>query len=520
MPMTKPSVARALLAATSAVLLGGCALLFNYGNYEESVPGTGGAGGDGTAGSGTAGGVTAGSGTAGGGTGGNGTAGSGTGGCGAGGADPGLGPVKWIKTFGSSSVASGDFGQSVAVGPAGEVYFAAQFQGDVMIGGDLLPTGSEYSLILAKLDGLGQPVWSHQLGERSPSGDKGQSFLPSLAVGPDAMPVVGGLADGLIDVGMGLTQSQGYPDAFLGKVDAAGAWQWGALFGQVDSQAGRSVAVGADDGAVMTGNFNVALDFAPPCLGLTTMTQEPNVFVAKLNDNGDCLWAKHFGGATRSLGLGVAIDPKNDVVVVGEHKGTITFDALPPLTSSVGGTGTDSFLVVLDGDNGDALLATARQGAPDAGVVVTAGNDGIFWAGNLPANPAETYSIFVEKLQPGGWTAEFQSTGTLFLTAVDADGQGHVLLTGVVSGQANLGDTMLLGDTMGDAFVLSLDAVTGAVFAVTTIGGAGVQIGNAIRHDPKGGAVVLGTFNDSLTAGCETLQVSAGSDVFVAKIGP
>jgi hypothetical protein len=498
MPTTKLPVARALLGATFAALLSGCALIFNYGNYEESGPAGGGAGG---------------------GAGGSGATSTGTGGCAASGADAGFGPVKWVQTFSSSSPSSLDFAHSLAVSPEGEVYFTAQFEGNVTLGADQIDTSDAYVLALAKIDELGEPVWSKKLGERTPIGDKGLFFVAGLAVGSDSKPFVGGAADGFVDVGMGLTASQGYPDVFLGKIDASGTWSWGGLYGDENSQIGASIAVDSDGNVVMTGHYNYDLNFYGACALLSTTTNVLDVFVAKFNSVGACQWAKSFGNENQSLGMGVTIDSASNVVVVGRYKGTMTVEPIPT-TSSAEGMGTDSFLVVLDRTTGEAQLVETRASTADDSVLVAADEaGGVFWAGTVVGgSPAGGNSMFVKRLF--GWETLIQSSGSISVNAVEADDAGHVLLTGMVTGDASFGGVTITGDAEGDAFVLSLDSMTGLPLAATTIGGDGLQYGAAIRHDPKGGVVVLGSFGGALEVGCEEHGSAAGSDVFVVKLGP
>jgi hypothetical protein len=501
MPTTHLPVGRALLGTMSAALLGGCALIFNYGNYEESVPGGGGAGGGGAGGGG-------------------GTAGTGASGCGAGGADAGLGTVKWLTTFGSDSGESADYANSLAVSPEGEVYFTAQFAGDVQIGPDLVSTGAAYVMVLAKLDALGEPRWGKKLGERTPVGDKGKYLIGSLAVGSDSQPFVGGSSDAALDVGMGLTQNQGYSDVFLGKIDGSGSWLWGSPYGDGNSQFGETVAVGSEGNVVMTGHYIYGLQFPNPCALPSTDTGAYDVFVTRFDSAGACMWARNFGNTTDLLGMGVAADAQGHVAVVGKYMGSMTVDALPA-TSSAGGMGTDNFLVVLDESNGEAQRLETRESTVNATVLVAAEKTGgIFWAGNVENGSPGGSSVFVEKLDPAGWKAELVSSQTIIVSAIDADDAGHLLLTGLVIGDATFGGETIIGDMDGDAFVLSLDSATGSPLAVTKIEGPGGQYGAAIRHDPKGGAVVLGSFGRGVKAGCETRLGTLGSDVFVAKLGP
>ncbi len=490
------AIKRALFGAVFTMVLGGCALVYDYDDYvgKKSTCGSGVVMGD------------------------------------------GFGPAQWIKSFTStSSTTSTDSAQSVAVSCAGDIYFAAEFEGVVTIGNQLLTTIDTYALAMAKLDGSGMPAWAIKLGERTPGKpdiDKGQQFIAKLAIDNLARPIVGGTFDGKMDFGiMPLRQSEGYPDVFLQKRSTTdGTFDSGDSYGQIDSQIGYSIAANTSGGTVMTGFFKNMLGLNGRCAPLTA-TGEYNIFVAKFDNTGVCEWSKNFGTGILNFGSGITFGTNNRIAVVGEYSGMLNFgkDAGGneiTLTSNTGGAGTDHFLLHLD-SKGTPVFATTFMSAPGLGIfVATDQNNDIFVVENFVATigPTDADAIRVRKFSPQGyvmWQQKFTSTGSIVATSIDADTAGHVLITGSLAGMAQLGSVPITGDAEGDVFLLSLNGLSGGTpVAATTLYGPGKQTGTAIRHDPTGGVVVIGSFNQSISDGDKSVDAVLGTDIFVAKFAP
>jgi hypothetical protein len=72
-----------------------------------------------------------------------------------------------------------------------------------------------------------------------------------------------------------------------------------------------------------------------------------------------------------------------------------------------------------------------------------------------------------------------------------------------------------------DVFVIKLNASTGATSWVTTFGGAGAEIGQAITLDASGNVYVSGNFSNGTTfgaAGVRNVQGGTGTDLFVTQL--
>lgn len=92
-----------------------------------------------------------------------------------------------------------------------------------------------------------------------------------------------------------------------------------------DSSKGISVD---DSGNIYTiGNFYGTVDFDPGS-GSFYLTSHggSDIFISKLDSNGNFVWAKSMGGVSNDSGLGISIDNSGNIYTIGSFTGTVDFD--------------------------------------------------------------------------------------------------------------------------------------------------------------------------------------------------
>jgi gliding motility-associated-like protein len=164
--------------------------------------------------------------------------------------------------------------------------------------------------------------------------------------------------------------SNGIDDVFLAKVDPTGQYVWAVKAGGTASDRGLSIKTDNAGNSYITGYFYGSATF-----GSVTINSAgaQDVFIAKFDNSGNCLWAKSAGGAGADIGNGIAVDNSGNVVVTGEFAGTSVFGAIS--LTSMNGT-TDVFTTKLDA-NGNFLWA--KKGSAhltDRGLDVACDNSG------------------------------------------------------------------------------------------------------------------------------------------------
>jgi hypothetical protein len=360
------------------------------------------------------------------------------------------------------------------------------------------------------------------------SGSSGSNQASGVAVDSAGDVYITGSFTGGVDFGDGPLTSAGSLDVFVVKLDANGAYRWAKRFGDQGNQWSTAIAVDNAGHVLITGALAGTVDFGG---GPLTSVGQSDVFVVKLDADGNHLWSRRFGDASDQIGLGVATDPGGNVILMGSIMGTADFGG-GPLTS----TGTNAvFVAKLDPNGnhvwsqrfGDAGAYDGEAVATDAdGNVILAGafTGAVDFGGGLLASAGDR-DIFVTKLDPSGaylWAKRYGDAADQRARFVATDAAGNVVITGMVTGQADFSGGLipsgLLTSAGGqDIFVAKLDP-SGAYLWAKRYGDAAEQQGAAVAVDASGTVLVVGQIDGAVDFGVGLLLTGAGS--FVAAFGP
>ncbi len=106
-----------------------------------------------------------------------------------------------------------------------------------------------------------------------------------------------------------------------------------------------ALAIDADDNIFITGHFADVVDFDPgPGVVEISPLGARDVFVLKLNSNGDLDWVKAFGGRGLDFGLAISLDRQANVYLTGTFEQTVEFGSGNEMTSN---GGSDAFVCKL-----------------------------------------------------------------------------------------------------------------------------------------------------------------------------
>lgn len=132
-----------------------------------------------------------------------------------------------------------------------------------------------------------------------------------------------------IDPGINIFQlsSKGEQDIYISKLDSLGNFIWGKSIGSTENEYPNSITIDKFANIYLTGIFGKTVDFDPGSgyYGLSSVGRS-DVFILKLNSNGDFVWAKRFGGTSYDYAYELTIDSFNNVYTVGNFRRTVDFD--------------------------------------------------------------------------------------------------------------------------------------------------------------------------------------------------
>ena len=168
------------------------------------------------------------------------------------------------------------------------------------------------------------------------------------------------------DPGLGTEFLTGTGDnnIFIVKLDNNGNLIWARNMSGIGRGEGYSIIVDKDGYVYTTGYFTSTIDFDPgEGTANLTGTGMSNVFVSKLDANGNYVWAKSMESTIYNYGNGILVDVNGNVYVTGEFAGIADFDPGEGIKSLTSVSLTDIFIFKLDG-NGNLLWA---KGIGDTG---------------------------------------------------------------------------------------------------------------------------------------------------------
>jgi cysteine-rich repeat protein len=421
----------------------------------------------------------------------------------------------WSRGFGSDAG-----GEDLAIDNAGNVLLTGVFHGTVDFGGGPLSSAGSSDFFVVKLDAQGQHLWSRRFGGAS------YEYPSSIAVDSAGNVLITGYFPGTADFGGGPLSSAGYHDIFVVKLDAQGQYLWSRRFGGTGYDSPSDIVVDSASNAVIVGSFGGTVDFGG---GPLASAGSSDIFVVKLDAQGQHLWSRRFGGADNEYVNGIAMDSADNPLLTGGLRGTVDFGGGP--LSSSGGLGI--FVVKLN-DQGQHLWSR-RYGAgwglghdlavDSAGNVLLTGsfNETLDFGGCPLINANNNYAVFVAKLDAQGqhlWSRSFNddSEDGAFSGGIAVDSSDSVLVTGSFYGTIELGGGSLSNAGISDGFVVRLNARGQHVWS-HRFGGADEEHSQAIAVDSTGNVLLTGQFEDAADFGGAPLTTD-DYGVFVLKLAP
>jgi hypothetical protein len=220
----------------------------------------------------------------------------------------------WSKRFGDASYQAAN---ALALDSYGNVVITGVFMGTVDFGGGALTGAGGWDIFMAKFDSNGTHLWSKRFGDGS------HQYAPAVAIDASSNVIVAGYFQGAVDFGGGALTSAGGEDIYVAKFDSGGAHLWSKRIGDAnDAQEAWAVAVDASGNVIVTGYFMGNIDFGG---GALASAGGADIFIAKLDSDGAHLWSKRFGDGSNQYCWDVAVDSSGNLVLVGSFYGAVDF---------------------------------------------------------------------------------------------------------------------------------------------------------------------------------------------------
>jgi hypothetical protein len=456
---------------------------------------------------------------------------------------------EWAKSFGSNAE---DAGRSVSADASWNVYTAGHFQGTVDFdpGEETtnLTSGIPAGFFVQKLDSEGNFLWAKSFGA---TGTGVGLFVP-LAVDDAGNTYIAGNFSGTVDFDPGEGEANltaaGEKDMFIQKMDATGNFLWvKAIISGVDWAHIQCFSITLDTfGNLYTiGHFGYTYDFDPgeSIANLTSSWGNIDIFIQKLDTDGNFIWAKSLVGNATEFGYGIVTDALGNIYTAGLFTSIIDLDPGPDISSFTSAGGNDAYVQKLDSE-GNYIWGKTYGGAGGtyceslaidaAGNVYTSGtfeeNEGDYDPGDGIATltTAGFWDIYVHKLDAEGnfvWVKSFGGPGIDKGRSIALDGQGNIYTTGYFRETTDFdpGEQIvnLTADGSMDIFIQKMDE-DGNFLGALAFGSNGEDQPFSIFSNQSGNIYAAGYFQSTADFDpgetIEELNSEGGFDVFVLKL--
>lgn len=449
----------------------------------------------------------------------------------------------WVK--GAHGEMFSDLGFALATDAEGNVYTTGSFDGlvdfDPGVGVFNLDAGVNWNTFILKHNANGDFLWAKQLFG-------GQNEGTGIAIDEEGDLYICGDFNETVDFDPSIANynltSNGGNDMYILKLNSDGEFIWAKHAGGDEYDWGTYVDVDNLGNVVVTGRFRLTVDFNPDEADefFISSNGDLDIFILKLNSEGDFIWVKNIGAEERDLSGSVLVTEDRSIISTGQFSGTVDFDpnaGVFNLTS----TGTYNCFVSKLDENGDfvwakVIEATGHstgveiQNDPAGNLYLTGTYQGIAdfdpGVGLFNQSNESGSDIFVLKLNEAGeldWVYTVQGAGIDWGTSIFVDDMEEVYVTGryfeTIDFDAGIEEFNLTSAGDADLFVSKLD-YNGRLLWVKSFGGEWDDYGYSIRLDLENNILVTGAFSGSVNFNPEgagaVLNSSGGFDIFTLKL--
>lgn len=284
--------------------------------------------------------------------------------------------------------------------------------------------------------------------------------------------------------------SNGLKDGFLLKLDDSGNYQWAIQIGWTLNDQINDIKLDNSGNIYLIGNFRGTADFNPSPSVATTTTSNggDDIFILKLNINGNYVLHKRIGGPGNEKGNAITLDPFVIPYITGSFEQTVDFNPDAGVTNLTAAGNRDGFVMKL---NPSSL-----------GLIFVKQLKGILTPPSIPSSYAEGTSIIVDASQN-------IFVGGLFRGLVDFNAPGNSI-TKISGASANA----------YNAFLAKYDSTGNISFVIGNDSDANSEVKD-IAFDSLGNVIMVGSMQGTGNfnpQGTFNLSAIGGVNSFVWKV--
>ncbi len=290
------------------------------------------------------------------------------------------GNVVWAKQAGSAGSSSADEGRGIALDANDNVVITGAFFGTAAFDTVSLTTHGNFDVFIAKYTSEGDLLWVQQGAGRKQ--DKGTCIAADYAGNYIVTGYFGGDApEDTINFSGTVINGNGGREIFIVKLDPDGNVLWGVNAGGPSTgEEGWGIVTDMSNNIYVTGFFTGTSSF-----GQFELTSDgtKDIFVAKLDENGNFLWAEGIHGTETDLAYDIAVRPsvsekeESDVYIIGGFKENAVADTIELVSNAA----SSDILIASYSSDGELNFVKGIGGpADDRGYSISVLPNGKFFA--------------------------------------------------------------------------------------------------------------------------------------------
>ncbi|HEX5000971.1 MAG TPA: T9SS type A sorting domain-containing protein [Bacteroidia bacterium] len=395
---------------------------------------------------------------------------------------------------------------------AGNIYVCGEFTDTRTFGPYTLTATGNKDIFVAKYDNTGMCQWAIHGGGLNTTVNSGGIVIHNGII------YITGSFNGSLHLS-NLTVSTNPPNTqvYIALIDPSNGMvnvlkQEGGNFDDFAT----GICKSASGGFYITGSFAGVANFGSYSVNSGNFSNT-DVFIAKYNAFGNCLWVKKGGSlAQEDKGLAVKEMPDGNVVLTGYFQGAAYFDTW----WMIGNAGADIFLVCYNSAGAVQWATHGGSAGTDLPTAITTDSlDYVYVTGEIGAGgtfssiyvPGDGYgTAFIAKYDSTGncqWVKTAESFGSDIGSELVTDPGGNSYMVGDISGNANFSGTQLNGAMGFDGFVSKYDPA-GNLIWVIRLANPGLNDIRSVLLQSNGALILSGEFENTMSLGNFTIQPS------------
>ncbi|MFZ2718296.1 MAG: hypothetical protein WAZ12_00670 [Candidatus Absconditicoccaceae bacterium] len=429
-----------------------------------------------------------------------------------------------LGIWGEKAGGNGEYnGNSSAIDINKNIYVIGNFQGTTSIFGTSLTSSGNKDVFLAKLDDDKNPLRVKK------GGGTDIDNISAVTVDNSGYVYVAGSFTSEADIfGVHVLSTQWYDsDIFLAKLDTNGNTVRVKTNTGTKNDYAKNIKVDVNGNIYVLGEFeNTANIFG---VSLTSDGAALDIFLAKLDSNGDAIRAKKTGNDKHNYALDIAFYNDN-IYVAGVFQSTTTIFGGPSLDTTQRWD-SDVFVTKL---SSTGTVIRAKKGGNDVGESVkslTVNNGYIYIVGGFTGT-ANMFGAtltssggsdgYLSKLDANGnnvLSKSFGGTNNDVVISASIDNDGNIYLVGNFEGTVNSFGEQIVSSGGSDIFVSKLNT-SGIGMRVEKVGGVGNDSASSISLNNEDNVYVVGKFAGTADIFGTSLTSAGSTDLFLSKLLP